>query len=1148
MTRRTSLTLTVLAAGALLPLTAVSLSATAAAPTPADDDSRVVGKHVRSNPLATQRTSLRREAVDQLVSGDAELVRRGPNRAIELDDGTLVDYPAEETAQLLTFLVEFGEGGAPADPEWPQEGPLHNDIPEPDETDNSTYWRADFNRKHYEDMLFDGLAEQGGESMRGLYNEMSSGRFDLQGDVSDWVQVDNPESHYSDDEGFEDQQAMTAFIGDSAEAWYDAQLDAGKTPEQIADYLKTFDVWDRYDADGDEDVTEPDGYIDHFQAVHAGIGEEAYGAPPWAIYSHRSAANIAGHGEVGPEADEECGACRPQGGVPIGETGLWIFDYTVEPEDGVLGVFAHEFGHDLGLPDYYDTNPDASTENGTGFWNLMGTGAWLSHGDGRGLGTTPNQMGATEKLFLGWYGENDLVTVDGVAEEAQEVTLGPSHHATTVGKQALLVNLPKVVREEDSPFFAEDASYLYSGARSDSAVTAVSPELTVSDETPVLAATVAYKIESGWDYAYLDVSTDDGGTWTTLETSLSTDDDPNGQNLGHGITGASPEDGNAEVELTADLSEYAGEEVRLRWRHVTDGNTTHKGLAVFSMGIAGTEVSDFDDWTLTGFNLVINGDYEFERTHYYVAENRQYAGYDSTLEDGPYNYTDNEAAPNEVAHFPYQDGLLVWYSNDFYTDNNTSVHPGGGANLPVDASPSNLVWEHDGESAALVRGRIQTYDSTFDVDQVSDLALENDFFGWELSAPAYPSTPVFDDFDYDGYLDDSGGSDGLAYSTEVGGVGAMIQVLSSDETTGQMVVRVGHRWVAATTMPTISGGTRPGQVLTAHAPTWWHWDVQQHHVWQRDGDPIEGTSDDSTYELQPEDAGHEVTVAYTGTAEGYTPHTVYGEEVSVRFAAPEATASPSIIGTAQVGATLTAEAGAWPVEGDASTVWKIGDVIVGDGPTYVVQPGDLGKVVTLEEQLTTDEYEPGIATETSTPVIKGAAPTAVVAPKITGTARVGSTLKATKGLWPRSGTSTFAWTVGGKSVGTGTTYAVKPADAGKRVVLTETFTSTGYQPGKATTQSAVVAKAPVTLAVTPGAAKPHKKVTVAIRATAPGGTVTGSVVVTYAGKALKPVKLVNGKATVTLPAKARGSYRLVVRYAATTAFAAAEKALTVRVR
>ncbi|MER6693333.1 immune inhibitor A domain-containing protein, partial [Streptomyces minutiscleroticus] len=30
--------------------------------------------------------------------------------------------------------------------------------------------------------------------------------------------------------------------------------------------------------------------------------------------------------------------------------GIWVGDYTIQPENGGLGVFAHEYGHDLGLP------------------------------------------------------------------------------------------------------------------------------------------------------------------------------------------------------------------------------------------------------------------------------------------------------------------------------------------------------------------------------------------------------------------------------------------------------------------------------------------------------------------------------------------------------------------------------------------------------------------------------------------------------------------------------------------------------------------------------------------------------------------------------------------------------------------------------
>ncbi len=57
--------------------------------------------------------------------------------------------------------------------------------------------------------------------------------------------------------------------------------------------------WDRYDADSDGNFNEPDGYIDHFQAVHAGEGEEA-GASADAIWSHRWYVNGTDYGQTGP--------------------------------------------------------------------------------------------------------------------------------------------------------------------------------------------------------------------------------------------------------------------------------------------------------------------------------------------------------------------------------------------------------------------------------------------------------------------------------------------------------------------------------------------------------------------------------------------------------------------------------------------------------------------------------------------------------------------------------------------------------------------------------------------------------------------------------------------------------------------------------
>ena len=62
------------------------------------------------------------------------------------------------------------------------DGPLHNQIPAPDRSvDNSTLWQPDYNRAHYEDMYFNRMAE--------YYERQSSGRYSVDGDVTEWVKV-----------------------------------------------------------------------------------------------------------------------------------------------------------------------------------------------------------------------------------------------------------------------------------------------------------------------------------------------------------------------------------------------------------------------------------------------------------------------------------------------------------------------------------------------------------------------------------------------------------------------------------------------------------------------------------------------------------------------------------------------------------------------------------------------------------------------------------------------------------------------------------------------------------------------------------------------------------------------------------------------
>src|SRR4029079_16762997 len=133
-------------------------------------------------------------------------------------------------------------------------------------------------------------------------------------------------------------------------------------------------------------------------------------------------------------------------------------------------------------------------------------GSWMGHGKDT-IGTTPNHMGAPDKLFLGWYGANDLKTFN--AEQApQTVTLGPSYHASTEGAQAVAVDLPQGHATIEVAEPVQGTKYLYSGAGNDRVAFATDESVAVPAGTPELTAKVSYSTEDDWDYAYLRVSED----------------------------------------------------------------------------------------------------------------------------------------------------------------------------------------------------------------------------------------------------------------------------------------------------------------------------------------------------------------------------------------------------------------------------------------------------------------------------------------------------------------------------------------------------------------------------------------------------------------------------------------------------------------
>ena len=129
--------------------------------------------------------------------------------------------------------------------------------------------------------------------------------------------------------------------------------------------------------------------------------------------------------------------------------------------------------------------------------------------------------------------------------------------------------------------------------------------------------------------------------------------------------------------------------------------------------------------------------------------------------------------------FPFQDGMLVWYADKAYADNNTTAHPGHGQALPVDARPAPFYYG-DGTKPG---NRRQPFDATFGLQTTDAVCLHKQVTGtgktkkaqqvtYEACAPSNPGIPTFDDTNEDAYWS----SANPLGSTKVAGAGVKATV------------------------------------------------------------------------------------------------------------------------------------------------------------------------------------------------------------------------------------------------------------------------------------------------------------------------------------------------------------------------------------
>lgn len=209
-----------------------------------------------------------------------------------------------------------------------------------------TYSQADFNG------LFNtpGYSSNGAQgSMWDYYNEASYGNINLETTASVWVTLPHTMAYYGANDAYGNDVKPREMVTDAI-----AALDA--TGFNFAPY-----------------DTDHDGWIDAFAVTHQGRGEEAGGGVN-TIWSHKWSIST------------------------VTVDGVKISTYYTAPEQyysslSTIGVYCHEFGHSLGLPDLYDTD---YTSKGISSWGIMAGGSWNTSG------RRPAHFTAWCKSKLGW--------------------------------------------------------------------------------------------------------------------------------------------------------------------------------------------------------------------------------------------------------------------------------------------------------------------------------------------------------------------------------------------------------------------------------------------------------------------------------------------------------------------------------------------------------------------------------------------------------------------------------------------------------------------------------------------------------------------------------------------------------------------------
>ena len=143
------------------------------------------------------------------------------------------------------------------------------------------------------------------------------------------------------------------------------------------------------------------------------------------------------------------------------------------------------------------------------------------------------------------------------------------------------------------------APSLYSG-KGDNLDRTIVREVDVPGANPVLAFDTQWSTETGFDYAYVQVSKDGGTTYDSIECAHTNTEGP----LGPAYEGES----GGFIAETCDLGAYAGQTIVIAFRYVTDASVQFDGFWVDNVALDSTKLSDgstLEGWqSLTQYNPI----------------------------------------------------------------------------------------------------------------------------------------------------------------------------------------------------------------------------------------------------------------------------------------------------------------------------------------------------------------------------------------------------------------------------------------------------------------------------------------------------------------------------------------------------------------